>query len=80
MSRHFCIFSEKEVYYMAIISIISLVLAIAAVFISINGMRDQEKLTDQISEILLERVKELIKQDLQTNKKSVKRTKKNDRE
>ena len=78
ISRHFYIFSEKEVYDMAIISIISLVLAIAAVFISINGMRDQEKLTDQISEILLERVKELIKQDLQTHKKSVKRSKKND--
>ena len=63
---------------MAILAVLSIVISISALFISMGSIRDQEKLTDQISEILLERVKELIKQDLQMNKKSVKRAKKND--
>ena len=63
---------------MAILAVLSIVISISALFIAMGSMRDQEKLTDQISEILLERVKDLIKQDLQMNKKSVKRAKKND--
>lgn len=62
---------------MAIISIISLVLAIAAVFISISSMRDQEKLTDQISKVILDKVIKMIDEEINsTNKKIKKRTKK----
>ena len=74
----FVYFKKRKIDKMAILAVLSIVISISALFISMGSIRDQEKLTDQISEILLERVKDLIKQDLQMNKKSVKRAKKND--